>query len=96
VTTLFQLYRLWNGFSEPITQPAVISNIYVNNNPVAYTLGSYGLVTISPAPAAGTTISVTFQYKWPVRFAADTLDLDNFMYQLWELKKLSFQSVLLP
>jgi uncharacterized protein (TIGR02217 family) len=96
VTTTFQLFRTLNGFNEPITQPAVITGIYNNGVPVAYSLGAYGVITISPAPAVGHAITGTFLYKWPVRFTDDTADFENFMYQLWSLKTLKFQSVLLP
>jgi uncharacterized protein (TIGR02217 family) len=96
INTQFQLSRQWNGFFEPITQPAVITNIYVNGISVGYALQPNGIIAISPAPAAGLLVTATYLYKWPSRFTLDTLDFDNFMYQLWELKKISFQSVLLP
>ena len=97
VTTTFQLIRfVTGGFNEPITQPAVITAIYDNGTPVSYSLGANGVITISPAPATGHVITGTFLYKWPVRFTDDMIDFENFMYQLWSLKTLKFQSVLLP
>jgi uncharacterized protein (TIGR02217 family) len=94
---VFQLVRtMAHIFTEPITQPAVITGIYVNGVSVAYGLGDYGVVTLSSAPAPAAGVTATFLYKWPVRFVADMTEFENFMYQLWSNKKLQFQSVLLP
>jgi len=101
----FQLYRNMWAFFEPITQPVNISAIMVNNVPYQnaavgpppnWTLGANGVITIAPAPPAGQQVTATFTYVFPVRFQADTFEWDNFMYQLWTLKQIKFQSVLLP
>ena len=110
-TTAFQLIRTLSApsygglFTEPITQPALISAVYINNvaipnastsGPPNWTLGANGVITFAPAPANGAVISATFSYYWPVHFTEDTAEFENFMYQLHALKKLSFESVILP
>jgi uncharacterized protein (TIGR02217 family) len=97
-STQYQLIRSLTptSFSEPITQPANIAGIYANGVAIPYSLGANGVVTVNTAPPAGTNVTATFSYYWPVRFTEDTAEFENFMYQLWALKKLSFQSVLLP
>jgi uncharacterized protein (TIGR02217 family) len=92
----FQLYRTFGGFIEPITQPTLIAQVYVAGTSVPFTYLGSGAVQLNSAPAAGAIVTSDFYYDFPVRFAADTVDFENFMYQLWELKKISFQSVILP
>ena len=109
-TVAFQLVRtlpayIGGLFTEPITQPSIISAVTINgtaipnasvSGPPNWTLGAFGLITLSPAPANGTIIAASFTYYWPVRFVDDTYDFENFSYQLWTMKKLVLQSVLLP
>jgi uncharacterized protein (TIGR02217 family) len=94
-STQYQLVRTFGGFTEPTTQPFSIT-VFVNGVAASFAAGSYGVIVLSSAPNPGAAITASFGYNYPVRFSTDTLDFENFMYQLWELKKLSFQSVLLP
>ncbi|HEY3615605.1 MAG TPA: DUF2460 domain-containing protein [Candidatus Sulfotelmatobacter sp.] len=94
-TAAFQLVRTFGGFTEPITQPFAIA-IFVNGVVAPYTQGLYGAITMSSVPNPGAVVTANFSYTFPVRFTTDMLDFENFMFQLWELKKLAFQSVLLP
>ena len=106
VTVAFPLIRTFGGvFSEFITQPQLISGVFLNGialqnasqgGPPNWTLGANGLITFAPAPAAGVVITATFTYAFPVHFLKDENEFENFMYQLWSLKKLEFESVLLP
>jgi len=57
-----------------------------------YTI-SNGLVSFASAPANGTAITADFQCLWRVRFAQDQLEFGNFMYLLWECKKVELMSV---
>jgi uncharacterized protein (TIGR02217 family) len=101
-TTAFQLVRTMSAppygglFTEPITQPGTILGVFVNAQTVHYTLGAYGVVNLSTPPADDAIVTASFTYFWPVRFADDSAEFENFMYGLWSLKKLSFESVLLP
>jgi uncharacterized protein (TIGR02217 family) len=98
-TTVFQLQRNFGGFFEPIIAPNVVSAIYFNGvlqSSSGYTVSSTtGLVTFTSPPPNGVTITVDFSYYFLVRFSDDTADFENFMINLWELKQIKLQSVLL-
>jgi uncharacterized protein (TIGR02217 family) len=93
--------RTFGGFIEPVLfdvgQPFAV---YVDgafiSNPGGWTLGGDGRINFVSAPADGTTITADFGYYFVVRFEADTYEFENFMYQLWSLRQIKFQSVLLP
>ena len=98
-TTLFQLYRTFGGFAEPIIAPSIIGAIYFSG--VAQSSSDYsvnfanGLVTFTSPPPGGVTITADFTYYFLVRFADDAAEFENFLYQLWTLKQVKLQSVLL-
>ena len=58
-----------------------------------YALGPEGVVTFTTAPASGAAITADITYAWRVRFTEDQAEFNEFMYRLFELKKLSFMSV---
>ena len=97
-TTVFQLVRNFGGFSEPIVAPNVVSAIYFNGvlqSASGYTVDpTTGLVTFTTAPPTSQAITADFTYYFRVRFADDTAEFENFMYQLWSLKQMKLQSVL--
>jgi uncharacterized protein (TIGR02217 family) len=102
-TATFQLQRTMGaalpggGFPEPIVAPNAVSAIYLNGivqNPAGYSVdGDTGLVTFATPPGAGAVVSADFTYYFRCRFIDDSYDFENFMYRLWQLKKLSFISV---
>ncbi len=96
--TVFQLVRGMGGFAEPVTAPNAVGAIHFNGvvqNPAGYAVDAEtGLVTFAAAPPAGQIITADFTYRFRVRFADDTLEFENFMYQLWQLKQVKLQSVL--
>jgi uncharacterized protein (TIGR02217 family) len=104
-TTVFQLQRAMGatlpggGFLEPIVAPNVVNALYLDGiaqNPGTYSVDpSTGLVTFSVAPASGLIITADYSYYFRCRFADDSYAFENFMFQLWQLKKLTFISVLL-
>ena len=98
-TTVFQLVRSFGGFSEPTVAPNTVSAIYFNGvlqSSSGYTVDpATGLVTFTTAPPTGQAITADFTYYFRVRFADDTAEFENFMYQLWQLKQVKLQSVLL-
>ena len=53
-----------------------------------------GLVIFTTPPSAGQVIVADFTYRFRVRFAEDSAEFENFMYQLWQLKQIKLQSVL--
>ena len=94
----FQLVRNMAGFVEPITAPNNLSAIYFNGvlqSPSGYAVDlDTGIVTFAAPPPSGQLITADFTYRFRVRFAEDTAEFDNFMYQLWQLQRLRLQSVL--
>ena len=96
--TQFQLVRTMPGFAEPVTAPNAVTAIYFNGilqSPSGYSVDpDTGIVTFVTPPPAGQAITADFTYRFRVRFAADTAEFDNFMYQFWQLKRLRLQSVL--
>jgi len=102
-TTIFQLQRAMGstlpggGFLEPIVAPDVVSALYLGG--ITQSPGSYsvdpetGLVTFSTAPGSGLIITADYSYYFRCRFIDDSYAFENFMFQLWQLKKLTFISV---
>ena len=94
----FQLVRGMGDFAEPINAPDAVSAIYFNGvrqDQAGYTVDpATGLVTFVTPPPAGQIITADFTYYFRVRFADDTAEFENFMYQLWQLKQVKLQSVL--
>lgn len=101
--TRFQLVRTLSApsygglFTEPLTQiNSTSTTIYVNGAPVPFNFQPYGVVNLASPPAPGALVTATFKYYWPVHFVEDTYEFENWNYQLWLLKKISFESILLP
>jgi uncharacterized protein (TIGR02217 family) len=96
--TVFQLLRSFGpgGAFEPITAPHVVSHVYVDGiDPGGWTVDPLtGLVTMGSAPAGGTAITADFTYYFRVRFVDDAAEFENFLYQLWSLKQIKFESTL--
>lgn len=61
--------------------------------PADYTLGAKGMVTMSAAPAVGTTLDWSGAYFWRCRFDTDILDVDRFLAQMYQAGKVSFKTV---
>lgn len=100
VATQFQLVRTLGGFVEPIQNVNAITGIYDNGSPVTqgsgagkYTINSTGLVTFGTAPADTHALTWTGSYFFLCRFLEDLIETNNFMYNLFELQKIGFQSV---
>jgi uncharacterized protein (TIGR02217 family) len=101
--TVFQLQRTMGetlpggGFLEPILAPNVVSAVYFNGiiqDPAGYSVDSMtGLVTFNTAPRSGLIITADYSYYFRCRFIDDSYAFENFMFQLWQLKKLTFISV---
>ena len=102
-TTVFQLQRAMGtslaggGFLEPMVAPNVVSAIYfdgITQATATYSVDpTTGLVTFGSAPGSGLIITADFTYYFRCRFVDDKYDFENFMYRLWQLKKLTFISV---
>lgn len=99
-----------NGFFEApllgvVSDGSKPFNAYLNGvlqSPSSYTLtsrlsvnGIADTINFTTAPAAGVTVSADFTYYFVCHFTSDSLDLDNFLYQLWQAKQVKFESILL-
>jgi len=97
-TAAFQLVRDMGGFAEPMTAPNTVSAVYLDGivqAPATYAVdGESGVVTFTTPPPQRQVIAADFTYWFRVRFAEDTAEFENFMYQLWQLKQVKLQSVL--
>jgi uncharacterized protein (TIGR02217 family) len=101
--TVFQLQRTMGktlpggGFLEPIVAPNVVKAVYFNGivqNPTNYSVDPMtGLVKFNIAPGEGLSISADYSFYFRCRFVDDSYAFENFMFQLWQLKKLTFISV---
>ena len=101
--TVFQLQRTMGetlpggGFLEPILAPNIVSAVYFNGivqDPGGYSVDSMtGLVTFNTAPGSGLIITADYSYYFRCRFVDDSYAFENFMFRLWQLKKLTFISV---
>jgi uncharacterized protein (TIGR02217 family) len=58
-----------------------------------YSIGPTGIITFNTAPAPGVPITWTGAFYYRCMFSADTAEFAQFMQDLWEMKKLSFESI---
>jgi uncharacterized protein (TIGR02217 family) len=102
-TSSFQLQTQW-GFSPSFVGPVYavqqITAVYLNGltqTPGTYScaagLNSTGLLTFDTPPLSGVQITADFVFYFRCRFVDDSYSFENFMYQLWQLKKLTFITV---
>ena len=96
-TISFQLVRNIGGYLEQVQNPAGQSaTVYVagvkKTQGTDYTI-SNGVVSFASPPVAGAAITADFQWLWRARFAQDEIEFGNFMYLLWEAKKVELISV---
>ncbi len=96
-------------FFENIFAPNVVSQVFVVNSSgqssgstVGITQNNWGstipgqvtLSTFSPTPGSSASVFATFTYYWPVRWDQDEMQFDRFGYGWWEVKKMSFTSII--
>jgi uncharacterized protein (TIGR02217 family) len=101
--TVFQLQRPMGamlpggGFLEPILAPNLVGAVYldgITQSPASYSVDpNTGLVTFATAPGSGLVITADYSYYFRCRFVDDSYAFENFMFRLWQLKKLTFISV---
>ena len=100
VTANFPLIRTYGngGFTaNDLCQNVTSNQVYDNGAPVTYgagagnyTLSTAGVVQFGTAPTANHTLTWTGVFYYRCRFVSDTLDFNNLMSGLWDLKKLDF------
>lgn len=93
-TVAFQLTRALGGFIEPVMNVNALTNIKkggaVQSSPTDYSIDSAGLVTFTSAPAGAAVLTWTGSFYFRVRFLQDMAEFEEFMKNLWQLKKLEF------
>ena len=104
-TTTFTLYRTY-GSGQTGTEPigyvngAEPFNVYLNGTLVASS--TYTIVSTTPmaqqikftsAPASGAVITADFSFYYFVHFKENTNEWTKFMNQLWDMKKLTLESL---
>jgi uncharacterized protein (TIGR02217 family) len=98
-TTVFQLTRSVGLLVDIVQNVSTVPELFANGVPIAtsaYTISTTGVVTFTTAPTAGAALTWTGNFWFRCRFLEDELeDLDEFLYQFWELKSLKFKSVIL-
>jgi uncharacterized protein (TIGR02217 family) len=95
VTKQFQLCRNFGGFVEPVYGAVEGTvTIAVNGVPTTdFSVSTKALVTFNTAPAANAVITWSGKFYYRVKFNDPTTEFNNFLYKLWEAKKVEFTSV---
>jgi hypothetical protein len=103
-TTVFPLWRSTTALGastvtrlELIQYVTQMNAVYFNGEATTgYTLSNYPAeITFTSAPLSGEVISWDGSYAYLCHFAEDSVDFNEFMYDLWELKSLKMETVLL-
>ena len=92
-TTVFPLVRAFGGFVEQISWATGVSAVTVAGAPAAFSMPSPASIQLAIPPAAGALVAATFTYGFICRFLDDTLDFEEFMQNLWQLKSFKFRQV---
>jgi uncharacterized protein (TIGR02217 family) len=98
VTTTFRLTRsmAFGGltFSEPIGGVIGVPTVLINGTPsTLFTIGAYGAITFTTAPATAAVLTWSGQFMFACRFDQDNMDLAQMMTGLWSMDGLQFISV---
>lgn len=67
-----------------------LTHFYVNGVEVDVTIFNGGILQFTNAPPNGASITWSGIFGWLSQFDDDTCDIENFMYQLYDLQKLTF------
>ena len=91
-TVSFPLTRSYGGFIEPVQNLNGTPQIYVGGmllSPTAFSIIN-GVVMLATTPATGAVLTWTGSFFYRVRFVNDHADFNQFMFELYELKQISF------
>lgn len=94
----FQIIRTLGGNIEPVMNLNGNPTIKVDGVTKAlgtdYTLSSTGMVSFVVAPGNGAIVTCTGNYYLRVRFERDTTDFEQFLWMLWQAKRIEFRGSL--
>lgn len=95
VTDTFQVTKSYGGFTEPVGYVLPSSlRVYVDTVEVfGFIVDSLNRVIFTTAPDADAVITASYTWYYRVRFEEDLQEYTNFMFSLWDLKKLAIVSV---
>ncbi len=97
-TTEYPITKSYAGFIEPVgyvditTLQVMLDGVQVFS-PTTWTLVTPNTLLFAVPPAKGVVVSADYTWYYRVRFGEDMQDYNNFMYQLWDLKKLTLEMV---
>jgi hypothetical protein len=105
ITKAFSIYRMFGTYSgidliqNFVSPPVIYVGGTASGNIVsssAYTIDQYGTLTFTTAPAISSNIYWSGQFYFRCHFINDSWDdLEQTLYQIWEIAELRFESVLL-
>ena len=101
-TTTFVVFRTWGQGAiatlAPVGMINVITNVKINGtvvNPATYTF-TRSQIDFTTAPAAGSSITMTFTFYYVCRFVEDEQDFEEFAKNRWVVPSLKFRAVYWP
>lgn len=99
-STTFQLVRAYNYTYDTVTMlrgpaPTIKANGVTLISGTNYSINNYGLVTFVVPPVLHAVLQWTGGFYWLCQFNIDKFDFSEFAYQFFELKKLTFETILL-
>ena len=92
----FVAQRTIGAYQGPADYVLNVDTVYADG--VAIDTASWDLVLpnvirLQTPPAAGVVLTLDFWWAYICQFADDRIDLDQFMYQIWELRSLKLRGV---
>jgi hypothetical protein len=99
VTVDFYFARTVGGWSEPVGQVDTVAGYTVKVDgatvaPADFTFVAPNKIIFDVAPAAGKTVTATFDYYYVCRFSEDAADFEQFAGNLWQLQEVGFRSII--
>lgn len=102
--TVYPLWRSTNALGggvitmlERVQNVSLLVGVYSNGTLIpssSYSLTNFpATITFTTQPTAGSVLSWAGNYNYLVQFSEDTIDFNEFLFQLWELKSLKLESV---
>lgn len=91
----FQLVRTWGGFVEPVFDINGSPAVWVDGVQLAagsFTVSATGVLTLAQAPVPGALLTWSGSFYRRVHFSQGTMETNKFMQNLWDLKKVEFES----
>lgn len=94
VTTAFAATRPVGAYSEPVGFIDNVDAVYLDGVATdAWTLQQPNVIALQNAPAAGVVVTADFWFSFVCRLEDDTVEMEQFMQDLWSVKNFKFRSV---